>query len=294
MNIFSNPANIIVLSIFFVFLYLFIYKAICININLNKILKVLRSYKKSELIYRFKELNDVLSENTFITDYWGEFRETLVFNDSSKFQTQSDDLYFDTAMNNQSNIYYTCDSNYFFNEETLVNRFLNYKFISSIPGLLTGLGPLGTFLYIAIGFSGVDFSSEENTLNSISNLLSNIEIAAIISILAIGSALCFTIVEKVGYYFLCCKPLNELQLEINRLFDKIPPEKFLIDMVKESKKQNALMNEYINKLPLNIKEAFNESIKANLSPYLENLVFGLNQQKELFSKVVLNKINNDL
>jgi len=290
MNIIINPAIIFVLIVFVIFITIFIGKAIEINKSINRLIATLKTFNKNDLIYRFQELDKALDNDNFVADYWREFKKTLIFSDSIIYKSQNDELHFESAMENQSRIYCTIDVNMYFNEETLINRKINHKLISSIPGLLTGLGPLGTFLYIAVGFSTIDFSTEENTINSITKLLSNLEIAAVISILAIGSALCFIMIERITYHFLCKLPLSKLQLEINRLFDKITPEKFLFELIKESKKQNNIINNHITNLPQNIKGAFDSSIKSNLTPYLENLVFGLNQQQELFSKDVINKL----
>lgn len=293
MNLNFTPPLIFVFLIFIGFLSTFIYKAITINIQLRKLSATFKSFKKSEMIFRLQELNEIMLNNKFISDYWREFKETLIFNDSVAYKSSNDELKFETASSGKSTIYSTSDSNYYFNEDTLINSKMNHKLMSSIPGLLTGMGPLGTFLYIAIGFSGIDFSSEESTIKTITNLLSNVEIAALISIVAIGSALSFIIIERISYHFLCKLPLNELQIEINRLFDKISSEKFLIELIKESKKQNNTLNTHIASLPDSLKTAMDSSIKSHLTPYLENIVFGLNQQKEFLTKNVLDKLIED-
>ncbi len=290
MNIFSNPALTFVAIFFTVFLIIFVIKAVYININLQKVIKILKTFKKNEIIFRYQELHQLMISNAFIADYWEEFSNNLIFSDKSSQDSLNDSFHFDAAMSNESKIYCTSDANFYFNEETLINRKINHKLISSIPGLLTGMGPLGTFLYIAMGFSGIDFSSEEKTITSITHLLENIEIAAMISILAIGSALSFIIIERIGYYFLCKQPLNNLQIEVNRLFDKISAEKFLIDLIKETKNQNNALNLYIKDMPGYFKSAMDHSMKAHLAPYLENIVFGLNQQKDFLNKNVLDKL----
>ena len=140
-----------------------------------------------------------------------------MFEDKVICKNSNDQLYFDTVSSGECFVYCTVDSNYFFNEETLVNQKINHKLISSMPALLTGLGPLGTFLFIAVGFSKVNFSSEATTVTSIAHLIKTMETAALISILAIGSALVFIITEKILYYFFCKKPLNIFQLQLKQV-----------------------------------------------------------------------------
>ena len=60
-----------------------------------------------------------------------------------------------------------------FNEETLILSKYNSKFISAIPTVLTGFGPLFTFLNIAIAFGKIDFSTQERTISSVAGLMSS-------------------------------------------------------------------------------------------------------------------------
>lgn len=294
--LFINFPCIFVLLIFLTFIGIFISKTFYIHLELKKITAILSTFNKNDLIYRFQELNDEMSARPFIKDYWNEFKSTLMFEDKVICQNNADQLYFDTVSSSESFVYCTVDSNYFFNEETLVNQKINHKLISSMPALLTGLGPLGTFMFIAIGFSKVNFSSEASTVSSVSHLMTTMETAATISILAIGSALSFIIIEKILYYFFCKKPLSILQLQVNTLFEKMTPEKFLIELLKETKKQNNLSENLVTSLPQNIKLALDQSLKSSLIPYLENIISLLNQNREnspinAINDIFSNKIN---
>lgn len=268
---------------------MFIVKVMYINKEFKNLIKFLKEFKKSDLIYRFEELNGTMLGNIFVSNSWRSFTDSLVFTDKVIYKTNEDQLCFESVTGNESYIYSTADPIFFFSEETLIYNILNHKLISSIPGILTGLGPLGTFFYIAVGFSGVNFSSEQATIASVTNLLSCLQIAAMISILAIGSALLFIVIERLLYNSMCKKPLYLFQIEINRLFDRITPEKFFIELVKESKIQNNVMNKIIQSLPENLKTSLDTSLKTNMAPYLENIIYLLNQ-KQQHSKNRLNDI----
>ncbi|MDD3013920.1 MAG: hypothetical protein PHC34_09490 [Candidatus Gastranaerophilales bacterium] len=289
MEKFINPANFIAILIFVIFLTMFIVKVMYINKEFKNLIKFLKEFKKSDLIYRFEELNGTMLGNIFVSNSWRSFTDSLVFTDKVIYKTNEDQLCFESVTGNESYIYSTADPIFFFSEETLIYNILNHKLISSIPGILTGLGPLGTFFYIAVGFSGVNFSSEQATIASVTNLLSCLQIAAMISILAIGSALLFIVIERLLYNSMCKKPLYLFQIEINRLFDRITPEKFFIELVKESKIQNNVMNKIIQSLPENLKTSLDTSLKTNMAPYLENIIYLLNQ-KQQHSKNRLNDI----
>ena len=87
--------------------------------SLNGLTNILKSFRKGNIVYRFKELDDMFLNNPFISNYWVEFKNTLVFNEGISLKG---------APAENSSIQCTVDSSYFFNEETLINSKLNYKF----------------------------------------------------------------------------------------------------------------------------------------------------------------------
>ncbi|MGN1231420.1 MAG: MotA/TolQ/ExbB proton channel family protein, partial [Anaerotignum sp.] len=69
--------------------------------------------------------------------------------------------------------------------------------VLQIPGTLTGLGILGTFIGLITGISGVGFSSVEAALESISVLLSGIEAAFYTSISGVILSIIFNILNRM-------------------------------------------------------------------------------------------------
>lgn len=279
-KIFLDPVILAIIVLFIGVVVYYISKVKYINTSLNILTNILRSFKKGNIAYRFKELDDIFSNNPFISNYWIEFKNTLVFNEGITIKDQkmrgiSDD---------NSSIQCTVDSGYFFNEETLVNSKLNYKFISAVPTILTGLGPLFTFLHISVAFSKVDFATQEATIASVSSLLAAMKVAAMISVIAVGSSILFMIIERLLYKNMCKTPLNAFQLEMNKLFDNITSEKFLVELLKESKLQNNVLNGAFKTLPSQMKAAFDSSFKETLVPYLDNLIFSVNKLQDNIDK----------
>lgn len=270
-KLFLDPVIIAILVLFAGVVIYYITKVKYINTSLIQLTRILTNFKKGNIAYRFKELDDLFSNNPFISNYWIEFKSTLVFNEGLQIKGSGID---------NSSIQCTVDSGYFFNEETLVNSKLNYKFISAVPTILTGLGPLFTFLHISLAFSRVNFATQEATIASVSSLLASMKVAAMISVVAVGSSILFIIIEKFLYKNLCKTPLEAFQLEMNKLFDNITSEKFLVELLKESKLQNSSLNQTFQTLPMLMKTAFDKSLKESLIPYLDNLIFSVNKLQE--------------
>ena len=226
----------------------------------------------------------MFSNNSFISNYWIEFKNTLVFNEGVQLKNGA----------SEATIQCTMDSGYFFNEETLVHSKLNYKFISAVPTILTGLGPLFTFLHISLAFSKVSFATQDATIASVTSLLASMKVAAMISVVAVGTSILFIIIEKLLYKKLCKTPLEAFQLEMNKLFDNISSEKFLVDLLKESKLQNNALNMAFTALPMQMKTAFDKSFKDSLVPYLDNLIFSVNKLQDNLKKQASKGLLDDI
>lgn len=279
-SLFLNPVILAILILFAGILIYFISSVRYINASLRYLTNVLRSFKKGNIVFRFKELDEIFVNNTFISSYWIEFKNSLVFNESIPVNTGDDTLKFHSTGAESSSIQCTIDAGYFFNEETLVNNKMNYKFISSVPTILTGLGPLFTFLHISLAFAKVNFVTQEATITSVSALMAAMKVAAMISVVAVGTSIIFMIIERILYKNMCKAPLAEFQIELNKLFDNISSEKFLVQLLNEARLSNNSMKQIFNQLPMQMKSAFDQSFNASLIPYLDNLIFSVNKLNE--------------
>ena len=78
-----------------------------------------------------------------------------------------------------------CDTREYINEETVVDKPGHAQLAELIPGLLTSLGILGTFVGLMQGLTSVDFSNAEGTIQSIPQLLSGMRFAFATSVAVI-------------------------------------------------------------------------------------------------------------
>ena len=219
-----------------------------------------------------------------------EFKNTLVFSESIALKGKNNDLTYKEVSSTVQNIQTTVDPLYFFNEETLVTSKFNNKFLQTI---LTGFGPLFTFLNIAIAFGKIDFSSQEKTISSVAGLMSSMQTAALVSVIAVGSSLLFLMFERISFQLLCKRPLSICEDIMGRLFDNISSEKFLLELLKETKIQNNSISNLITSMPQHFKVALNSGIASNLVPYLENLIFGVNQMNKNIKEFAKNGGKSD-
>lgn len=276
-TIISEPAILIITAIFVIFIMMVLKNYSRVEKNLNSVYSFLKSLDKKELSYRFNELDVFMKSNTYTSTPWEDFKKALIFPEKLYVASK--------GVNNElkSDIYLTIDASYFFNEESLVYSKINHKFIQTMPTLLTGLGPFFTFLKMAVAFTQVNLSMETNVGESLNGLIANIQIAALCSVFAVGFSMLFMFIEKIMYNKKCKKYYLAIQKEFIRLFDVVTSEKFLIDLVKESKIQSVTNEKLLKALPEDFAKAIEKSIGETTVPYLENILYSLNKLNENFS-----------
>ena len=279
-QIVTEPA-ILIITVFFLFFIMTVLRNYSnVEKNLNSVYMFLKSLNKKELSYRFQELDEFMSSNSYTATAWEDFKKALIFPEKLYLASQN------TKSTGDYNpeIYLTIDASFLFNEETIVYSKVNHKFIQIMPTLLTGLGPFFTFLKMAVAFSAINFTIDDSIGNSLNGLISNIQVAALCSVFAVGFSLLFMFIEKIVYNRKCKKYYLAIQKEFIRLFDIVTSEKFLIDLVKESKLQNAVNEKLLKALPENFAKAVAKSLGETTVPYLENILYSLNKLNETTTK----------
>lgn len=279
LDIIKEPAILIITMAFLFFIMTVLRNYTRVEKNLKAVKNFLSALNKKELSYRFKELDNFMASNSFTNTVWEDFKKALIFPEKLFVASQQN-----AAADYKPEIYLTVDASYFFNEETLIYSKINSKFIQTMPTLLTGLGPFFTFLKMAIAFTQVNFSDDSNIGSSFNGLITNIQMAALCSVFAVGFSLLFMLIEKILYNRMCKKYSLEIQRELIRLFDVVTSEKFLIDLVKESKLQNQTNEKLLKALPEEFAKSLAKTLSEGTTPYLENILYSLNKLNETMDK----------
>jgi hypothetical protein len=297
MNLFRFISDVPILIVLIVFAYSTVYcftKYAKTGKNLKIFIEFIQNFKKNDLNFRFKEIDTWMSGNPYVSPIWTEFRNTLVFSESIALKSDNTDLKYQNISTTVQNVQTTSDPLFFFNEDTLVTSRFNFKLVQTIPTILTGFGPLFTFLNIAIAFGKIDFATQEKTIASVSNFMVSMQTAALVSVIAVGSSLVYLMLERIMYNKFCKTPVTKIQEIMGGLFAGISAEKFLYELLRESKIQNNSSNNLLTNMPTEFKSAFNTSMATNLVPYLENLIFGLNQLNKQLKDSLKDKKSSDI
>jgi hypothetical protein len=107
---------------------------------------------------------------------------------------------------------------------------LRTEYFRHLPGILTGLGIIGTFFGLIIGLSGFDPGTPEKVQESVNGLIRDVLYAFVGSLVAIVCAMIVTHLEK-HWLRLCYERLETLTDRIDQLFDAGVGEEYLADLV---------------------------------------------------------------
>jgi hypothetical protein len=109
-----------------------------------------------------------------------------------------------------------CNTQEYINEDTVIYKPGHAQLAELIPGLLTSLGILGTFLGLMEGLTGLDLTDATNTINSIPTLLGGMKFAFATSVAGITCSLVFNMVNRiaVGHAFRALDSFDEAFYEL--------------------------------------------------------------------------------
>ena len=122
----------------------------------------------------------------------------------------------------------------FFTDQALVDTRLKVDFYKHIPGILTGLGIIGTFTGLILGLDQFQVSSNPAVAqDALGKLIKAVGHAFIVSGIAIVLAMVFTGIEK-SLLTSCYRLVEQLRQAIDSLFDSGVDEEYLERMVNAS------------------------------------------------------------
>ena len=135
----------------------------------------------------------------------------------------------------------------YFSEHALVDSPLQTDFYKHVPGILTGLGIIGTFSGLIMGLVHFDVSNPETTQTQLSLLVQTVGQAFFVSAAAITLAMLFTWIEK-SLLTARYAQVETLQHLIDRLFEGSSGEAYLERLVAAAEAQATASHEMLKEL----------------------------------------------
>jgi methyl-accepting chemotaxis protein len=206
---------------------------------------------------------------------WEEYRDTLHRQQLIGHNGQLTTRYRATAI-----------ANAFFSESILVDTPLRTEFFKHLPGILTGLGIIGTFTGLILGLHGFQVSDDANLVRqSLGTLLHAVGGAFVVSASAILLAMLVTAVEK-GFLTRRYADVERLCARIDGLYQSGVGEDYLADLVTASK-TSATQAQHI-------KDALVTDLKSILTELTERQMAGLSLSNQQLGQHISNAVTDTL
>ena len=212
------------------------------------------------------------SNDDVVKNLWREFDESLVLDHREK------------------GVYNTLDAEHFFNPRTLASGITSNRLLAAAPSFLTAIGVLGTFLGLTMGLKGLHMESNEIEAlkGGIASMINGAAMAFVTSVWGVGLSLLLNIYEKNTERRII-KKVVKIQQKIDFLFPRLPAEKSLVDISKNTSESSEALQELherigdrlqetISGMNKDMQEAFTNALNNVMAPAMQSLVSNASQQ----------------
>lgn len=180
---------------------------------------------QTDIVWLSVEQNERFMEQKFLDKQFSEFKEKV------KQQRALKQI--------------ACDVEDYINEDTIALQSWQ-SVVDLIPGIMTSLGILGTFIGLIIGIGGISISTVEATMESVRELLDGIKIAFYTSISGVIFSIVFNIIHKISWNVMS----RELGLFVEHFHRDVIPSVEEQSRYRE-RKEVAMILDRLDRLPKN-------------------------------------------
>lgn len=231
-------------------------RSFALSRSLKSLTRQVRSIKEQQPGKRRSELERLFREHP-LGHAWQEYAETL--HDQHEIQAGEQRLLCSRA---------TAAAGHFFTAQTVVETPLGTEFYKHLPGILTGIGIVGTFFGLMLGLQHFDPSTPEQVSSSVDQLLKDVLFAFLGSFFSIFASIGVTLTEKwrLGR---CYKHLETLTENIDGLFDSGVGEEYLAELVKSSNESSIQTRQLKDSLVTDLREMLQNLVDTQVRESLK-------------------------
>jgi len=215
---------------------------------------------------------------------WKEFDETLVYSPDG------------------SRIFNTLDAAHFFNTASLSKGLVGNRLLAAVPGFLTAIGVIGTFVGLSMGLATLEISQDAGVdvlRQGIGNMISGASVAFLTSVWGVSSSVLFNFLEKIMERYVR-KEIVRLQNRIDYLYPRINPEQSLVKIADYNRLSTETLQGLAEKIGDRLQEVIvhttdtirtglEESLNKIMAPAIESLVANAHQGSQQALESLLNR-----
>ena len=168
-----------------------------------------------------------------------------------------------------------CNVEDYINDDTVIHGPGNAQLADLIPGLLTSLGILGTFMGMMDGLGGLDFSNADKIIEGIPTLLTGMQFAFGTSVAGVSCSICFNIINRIlqgsSYRAIDDFVSNFTSLAMSRPLDND------VQLICQNQDSNHMLSTLTDTLPGQLAGAMEHSVRSAMQPVsqaMDNFLMG--------------------
>jgi hypothetical protein len=165
-----------------------------------------------------------------------------------------------------------------FNATAVIEPRVNQSFFVAVPGMVTGLGLLCTFVAILVAL--LDVRLVDGQFQGLDNLISGLSGKFLSSIAAIFAATGFLAIERSLAHGLSTS-LHALVTTLDGLVPQLSPSRILVAMQQDMAAQGAALQRFASHVSTGLQQGMSDSI----GPMLERMITALANQQETLTSV---------
>lgn len=190
---------------------------------------------------------ELIQDNALLREEWGQYARTFLSPVGERRKTDQ-------------------EAESYFNEQSILAHHLDLRYWQALPGILLGLGILGTFVGLTFGIAGFDTTGREKIEQSIQTLLSGMGTAFVTSVWGMLLSILFGVLEK--------RWLKRVHMQIRALC-RILDQQFRITKAEElrfaTEDQVAVISAFASQMEETIQKLFRVEFSTTLSKLEETL-----------------------
>ncbi|CAH7010103.1 Anti-phage defense Zorya type-I system protein ZorA [Vibrio chagasii] len=238
-------------------------RVVWLNKSLDDAEKSTPSDVRNDLISRAEQKKDSVGH------LWLEFDETLLE------VKGADDVV---------RLHNTFDADYFFNSSSLAGGSTENRMIAAVPGFLTALGVIGTFVGLQLGLSDLNIAGNVDVnemKNGVAGVINGAKIAFMTSVWGVLLSVAFNFFEKILEQVIR-KKIKCLQNRIDRMFPRLSAEYQLQSIANNSLQSRESLQ--------GLAEKIGEKMQESLVQATQGIQQGLESSLEKIMAPAINKL----
>ncbi|WP_334014878.1 anti-phage ZorAB system protein ZorA [Alteromonas sp. S167] len=258
----STAFIVLLLFVTTVFALFFLYKCFRTWFKLTWLINRLKPLDREDVADMREQLfSQAKKKDKGIGFLWLEFDETLV-------EIQKGDH---VELRN------TLDAGHFFNSYTLARSVTENRLIAAVPGFLTALGVIGTFMGLQLGLAdlklgaGVDVDQMQE---GVAGVVNGAKIAFLTSVWGVALSVFFNFFEKLGEQLIRRK-IRVIEDRVDWLFPRIRPEEQLQKISENSSESREALQGLAEKIGEKMQDAMvtaTQGIQSSLEKSLTEIM----------------------